>query len=153
MTRPILMLMPAVMLFASSVLNYAPTIAQSPPVKKKVGDFRAQYIKKVDFPGIPPYPGANKLIRAVQLPKLGKGNITIMQSWLVRDEPQKVRDFYAQQLASNNWNPKTTNKGNTQLVGHREGNENCQVMINPGYAEGYKTMLQIRYTKSETSIN
>ena len=159
---------PAILL-AVFVLNFPPVSAQNaastpsananaPNQVRKKTNYKSKYVTKAfELPGIPTYPGKNsKLLRAVELPNLGKGNITVLQSFLVKDPPEQVRDYYVQQLSDNKWNPKSGNRTNTQLQGSRDS-EHCQVMVNPAFSSsqgsGYKTMLQIRYTKAGSSLN
>lgn len=133
--------------------------AQDPRViaeqKKKSKDrFRTTALKKfMEIPNVPIYPsmrdkGSAKFIRAQKYSSLGSGDNCIVQSVLLKDQPDMVRDWYRQSLTNQGWSVKSANATNTQILARKvkEG-ASLHVMVGNSTEKPYKSVLQLRYSQ------
>ena len=127
---------------------------QSPAEKRKAAKAKFKTVamdKAMDIPGVPNYPisrGQQKFIRAVRYSSLGQGDNCIVQSFLLKDAPETVREFYSAQLSSGGWLVQPANPGNTQILARkRKEGSSCHVVISPSPEKGWKTYVNLRYVQ------
>ncbi len=123
--------------------------------KKSKEKFTSSRVKTLQtIPFVPPYPASGaslKLIRALQYSSLGKNEHCIVQTFLVRDMPSQVRDWYVSTLNSGGWTLQQGNKTGMQVIGRRrkDGTTVHLMVSNVGDAserkKGFRTSIQLRY--------
>ncbi len=121
-------------------------------LKKSKAKFKTQAVTALrPIPNVPAYPApqnAQKFIRAQQYSALGQGDNCIVQSFLLRDPPDTVREFYRTQLTNNGWMLQPANAAGTQLLARRrKDGSSCHVMVAPSPEKGWKSFVQLRYVQ------
>lgn len=115
--------------------------------KFKSTPFNAQ----MALPGVPDYPapkGASKFVRGIKYSALGQGDNCVVQSILLRDPPEVVRDWYQATLSSQGWLVQPANPRSTQILGRkRKEGSSVHVMATPSPEKPWKCMLQVRYVQ------
>lgn len=130
----------------------APKETPAEKLKKSKAKFKTAVMDRaMDIPNVPSYPasrGTQKFIRAQRYSALGNGDNCIVQTYLVKDVPETVREFYKSQLASYGWLLQPANAAGTQILARRrkEGSS-CHIMVTPSPEKGYKALVQVRYVQ------
>ncbi|MBX9771137.1 MAG: hypothetical protein K2X29_07185 [Candidatus Obscuribacterales bacterium] len=120
--------------------------------KKAQAKFKTTCMDRaMDIPGVPNYPssrGAQKFIRALKYSSLGQGDNCIVQSFLLKDQPETVREFYSAQLSSGGWLVQPANAANTQILARkRKEGSSCHVVVSKSPEKGWNSMVNVRYVQ------
>lgn len=111
----------------------------------------------VPIPNVPDYPapkGTSKFVRAIKYSSLGQGDNCIVQTFLLKEAPDNVRNWYTQTLGTYGWILQPANAANTQILARRrkEG-ASCHVMVTPAAEAGFKSAVQIRYVQFQPLVD
>lgn len=111
----------------------------------------------VPIPNVPEYPaqkGQSKFVRALKYSSLGQGDNCIVQSFLLKEPPDNVRNWYSQTLSNYGWLIQPANAANTQILARRrkEG-ASCHIMVSPSPEAGFKSFVQIRYVQFQPLVD
>lgn len=125
--------------------------------KKTRQKFKTSTVDKITpIPGVPEYPGGKrnmKFIRALKYSSLGQGDNCVVQSFLVKDPPDSVRQWYQGAVsASNGWTVQPANMSGTQILARRpKDGASVHIMVSEcapvEKKNGFKAQVQLRYVQ------
>ncbi len=126
--------------------------------KQAAQKFTSAEIKDpVTIPNVPAYPaGAKniKFVRGLKYSSLGQGDNCIVQTFMLKDPPETVREFYNQQLTAYRWFVQPANPAGTQILARRiKDGASVHIMVSPigksasPQNKQYKSNVQIRYVQ------
>lgn len=128
--------------------------AESPQQKKKKMQERFKstpFNSLMSIPNVPDYPsakGSSKFVRGLKYSALGQGDNCIVQTFLLKDPPDIVREWYQQTLANAGWIMQAANPKGTQILGRkRKEGTSVHVMVAPSPEKPWKCMVQVRYVQ------
>lgn len=126
--------------------------------KEAAAKFTTASIKDpVAIPNVPAYPASPKtmkFVRGLKYSSLGKGDNCIVQTFMLKDPPEQVREFYNQQLTAYRWFVQPANPAGTQILARRvKDGASVHIMVSPTSKsaspenKAYKSSVQIRYVQ------
>jgi hypothetical protein len=96
-----------------------------------------------ELPQLPSYSGNPKFLRGYMQPT-GKGWVVYHVSFLTKEEPTQVKDWYQSTLSMYQW--KILSSGSCTLTANHKDGHMCTLLFNPTTKRGYHTQLGVFYS-------
>jgi hypothetical protein len=144
----------AALVFICCCLSLPGANCQTPAAKKQklwgtanryhpAKDSLHQLKEALDLPQLPAYSGKSKFINGSVQPT-EKGWIAYKMSYLTKENPDQVRDWYHNTFSMYQWKILHA-KEQTITANHRDGHI-CTIVVNNSNRKGYKTELGVYYS-------